>query len=150
MKHSFDTHKYIKALVAQGMQETQAEVIIDSIVDARDYDFSKLATKEQMAVIQRDIENIYKEMDSSKAELRKEISNTKIELRKEIENTKIELRKEIESVRIELKKDNELLRHELRAEIANVKYDILKWIIPLMLSNTIAIFGIIVTMIYKG
>lgn len=66
MSHSFDTHKYIKALVAQGMKEPQAEMIVSTIVESRDFDLSRLATKEQLTLIQKDIDLLKKEIDHIK------------------------------------------------------------------------------------
>ena len=76
MSHSFDTHKYIKALVAKGIKEPQAEVIITSIADSRDFDLSRLATKEQLAKVQNDLDMLRKEIEFVKKEiemLRKEV-----------------------------------------------------------------------------
>ncbi len=46
--HSFDTHAHVKALIKAGLEEPQAEAIIKTIVNSREYDFSKLATKEEL------------------------------------------------------------------------------------------------------
>lgn len=40
---SFDTHKHIKELQACGFDEKQAEVLVRSLLEARDYDLRKLA-----------------------------------------------------------------------------------------------------------
>jgi hypothetical protein len=53
--HAFDTHKYIKELTKSGFKEAQAEIIIKSILESRDYDFTKLATKEQVALIEKEM-----------------------------------------------------------------------------------------------
>lgn len=58
-------------------------------------------------------------------------------------------KEQLENTKIDLKKDNELLRQELKADIANIKFDILKWILPFVLSNTIAILGIIVALFFR-
>ena len=181
MKHSFDTHKHIKALIAQGMQEAQAETIVSTIVESKEFDLSKLATKEQLALVQKDIDSLKKdieyiknntatkeELHSVRIELKKDNQLLKQELKKDNEVLRQELKKDnqllkqelkadIANVRIELKKDNEVLRQEvkadlasLRAEVSSVKFDILKWIIPFMLTNTIAILGIIVAVFFRG
>jgi hypothetical protein len=53
MYHTFDTYKYIKALVAQGMKEPQAEIIINSIADSREIDLSHLSTREQVNALEK-------------------------------------------------------------------------------------------------
>src|SRR2546423_14509787 len=50
--HTFDTHEYIKELIKAGLKEKQAEVIVKGFLQSRDYDFSRLATKEQVTVIE--------------------------------------------------------------------------------------------------
>jgi hypothetical protein len=170
MKHSFDTHKHIKALIAQGMQEAQAETIVSTIVESKEFDLSKLATKEQLALVQKDIDSLKKDIEYIKnnTATKEELHNVRIELQKDNEALRQELKKDnqllkqelkadIANVKTELKKDNEVLRQEvkadlasLRAEVSSVKFDILKWIIPFMLTNTIAILGIIVAVFFRG
>lgn len=45
---AFDTHNYIKEIVKTGITEPQAEAIAKFVSDSRNYDFSRLATKEQV------------------------------------------------------------------------------------------------------
>ncbi len=99
MTHSFDTHKYIKALVAKGMEEPQAELIISTIVETREFDLSKLATKEQFAKIENEI--------------------------------------------LLIKKDISFMKENMatKADLATMKYDILKWLIPFLVGIIIAIFA---------
>lgn len=60
---TFDTHQHIKDLVKSGFKEKQAEGIVKSLVASRDFDFSKLATKEQLELVEARIErNILKWM----------------------------------------------------------------------------------------
>ncbi len=63
---NFDTHKYIKELESSGFNEKQAEVIVKSLLDSRDYDLSKLATREQVNALQNDVAIIRKEMEAYK------------------------------------------------------------------------------------
>lgn len=58
---TFDTHAFIKQLVATGMPEPQAEAVTNMVRDARDHDMSHLATK---------------------ADLRAELAETKADLMK--------------------------------------------------------------------
>jgi hypothetical protein len=55
--HSFDTHAHVKALITAGLEEPQAEAIIKTLVNSREYDFSKLATKEQLAHLEEKLTN---------------------------------------------------------------------------------------------
>ena len=109
MTHSFDTHKYIKALVAKGMKEPQAELIISTIVETREFDLSKLVTKEEFA------------------ELR---SYTREQFTKF--STEIDI----------IKRDLASLKENMatKVDLAELKFDILKWLIPFLVGIVIAIF----------
>ena len=70
----FDTHAYVKRLVAAGMPEPQAEIIADeqrSLID------NKLATKQDIkaleAATKRDIAEIRRDMKEMEAGLRRDI-----------------------------------------------------------------------------
>ena len=56
MHQTFDTYKSVKALVAQGFKEPQAEVIVNAIAESREFDLSKLATKEQVNALAKVVE----------------------------------------------------------------------------------------------
>ncbi len=45
---SFDTHKFIKKIQSAGFKEKEAEAIVDVLMESRDFDLSKLATKDQI------------------------------------------------------------------------------------------------------
>ena len=102
---TFDTHKYIKSLQETGFNEKQAEMLVKSLLESRDFDLSILATREQVAKVE--------------AKLQKEIATT----REQVSNVKSDLQK----------------------EISNVKSDLLKWILPLI----IPMFGMMALIIFK-
>ena len=120
--YSLDTHESVKYLVKSGIKEEQAEKIVHLVHKSRNYDMANLVTKDQL--------------ESTKNALKADIA----ELRTEVTEVKSELKAEIAELRTEIAK----VRSELKTDIANIKFDILKWIIPLMLSNTVAIIGIVV------
>jgi len=53
--HSFDTYKFIKIIKNAGLTEEQAEAIVNTVAESREYDFSKLATTEQLHAIEEKI-----------------------------------------------------------------------------------------------
>lgn len=83
---TFDTHKHIKSLQETGFNEKQAEKLVKSLLESRDFNISILATREQL--------------------------------------TKVEAK--------------------LQKEIANVKTNILKWMLPFMLSSFTMIVAIMI------
>jgi hypothetical protein len=84
---TFDTHKYIKSLQESGFNEKQAEMLVKSLLESRDFDLSILATREQVSKIESNLEQ-----------------------------------KIIE------------LKSELKESISSIKHDMLKWIVPMMLT----------------
>jgi hypothetical protein len=61
---SFDTHKFVKSFTVVGMKEEQAEAIVTAIVESRDHDLSKLATKDQLEAVKAQIETVRVQLDS--------------------------------------------------------------------------------------
>ena len=110
---SFDTHKCIKELQQNfGFNEKQAEGVVKAIIESKDYDLSKLATKEQLSVIQSDIALVRKEMQT------------------------FATREQL------LEVENKILQSKitLKEEISKSKNETLKWMISLFITLIIAIF----------
>ena len=66
----FDTHKYIKLLKSKGLKETQAESIVQVISESREFDISRLATKEQLENVKVQIDNLEKRFDRLEQEVK--------------------------------------------------------------------------------
>lgn len=111
---TFDTHKYIKSLQETGFNEQQAEILVKSLLESRDFDLSILATREQISEVKTEIA----QLDSK---LSKEISAT----REQVSEVKSDLQKDIAGV---------------KAEIKQSKVDTLKWIIPILIAIFVATF----------
>ncbi|MSO13562.1 DUF1640 domain-containing protein [Rickettsiales endosymbiont of Trichoplax sp. H2] len=108
---TFDTHKYIKSLQETGFNEQQAEMLVKSLLESRDFDLSILATREQVAEV--------------KSDLQKKISEAKSDLQKDIN-------------KIEDKFDKKF--STLEEKIDKNKYDLVKWLVTLFITMIIAIY----------
>ncbi len=95
---TFDTHKYIKSLQETGFNEQQAEILVKSLLESRDFDLSILATREQVADAKSDLQKDIAQLDSK---LSKEISEVKSDLQKDIATT----REQISEVKSDLQKE---------------------------------------------
>ena len=84
---SFDTHRFVKRLVATGMDETTAEVLADEHVNLLN---SNLATKQNLK--------------QTEAELTFKIEKVRAELTVEIEKVRTDLTVEIRTIKAELLK----------------------------------------------
>jgi len=71
---SFDTHKHVKEFVKAGMPELQAEAIVELIHKSRDYDLSKLATKEQIILLDHKIESLSNEYEQKIAHIEEKMA----------------------------------------------------------------------------
>jgi predicted nucleic acid-binding Zn-ribbon protein len=145
---NFDTHKYIEFLIGKGLKKAQAESIVEVVSKSRDYDLSKLATKDQVKLVEATLRGEIKEVKGEITTLREEIEGVK----KEIMSVKGELtgvKGELTGVKGEIM--------SVKREILDVKVElhkeimvILKWMIPLFMSTTLAIIGLIITMSFKS
>lgn len=115
---TFDTHKYIKSLQETGFNEKQAEILVKSLIESRDFDLSTLATREQ-------INNV-------ESKLSKDIADVESKLSKDIANVRTDLQKEIIDVKDQVK--------EIKGEVSKNKYDIIKWMVTLFVTTLIAIY----------
>ena len=109
---TFDTHKYIKSLQESGFNEKQAEMLVKSLLESRDFDLSILATREQVS--------------KTEASLEKQISA----IREQV----TQLDGKIDKVESNLEQKIIELKSELKESISSIKHDMLKWIVPMMLT----------------
>jgi phosphopantetheine adenylyltransferase len=144
---TFDTHKYIKSLQETGFNEQQAEMLVKSLLESRDFDLSILATREQVAdlksELQKDIAATHEQISEVKSDLQKNIAQLDSKLSKEISEVKSELQKEIAATREQVTHVENKLQKEIAAtrdEIKQSKVDMLKWIVPIFITILIAIF----------
>jgi SMC interacting uncharacterized protein involved in chromosome segregation len=94
--HTFDTHEYIKSFKQTGMKEVQAEAIVKAIKESRDFDFSRLATKDQIKLLQSDIKGVEQRLEA-------EIKGVEQKLEQKIETSEERLRGEIKDVEVKIK-----------------------------------------------
>ena len=83
---TFDTHKYIKSLQESGFNEKQAEMLVKSLLESRDFDLSILATREQVAQLDGKIDkvesNLNAKIDKVESNLEKKIIEVKYDILK--------------------------------------------------------------------
>ena len=118
---TFDTHKYIKSLQESGFNEKQAEMLVKSLLESRDFDLSILATREQVARLDGKIDKI-------ESNLNTKIDKVESNLEKQISAT----REQVSNVETQIK--------ELSNTISSNKYDIIKWMVTLFITMIIAIY----------
>jgi phenylalanyl-tRNA synthetase alpha subunit len=145
---SFDSHALVKVLIAEGLNEPVAEAIINAIKVSRDTDFSRLVSKEQVSLLEKDIETL-RDNVASKTDLI-EVRN---ELKNEINEVKTELKSEITEVKNELRKDIELIRKEItikadKIDLEKTKIQLIMWMGGFFVASTSIILGFLKYLIH--
>jgi hypothetical protein len=133
-----DTLAISKRLQAAGMPAKQAEaqaeilgeIIIHNLVSKADLEHAK---NETIAII----ESSRRETQESIRETQESIELLRKETKTDIENLRKETKTDIENLR----KDFLLELGNLRIENGHIKYDIMKWMIPLLAGQLIAAAG---------
>src|SRR3989338_2591543 len=122
---AFDTYTHINELKKAGFKEEQAAVIIKSLMDSRETDFASLATKEQVANLERTMAK-KEELAEAIADVTDRIAELRTELKTEISELRTALKTEIS---------------ELRTEIKDLQINLIKWMVGLMIAFSGIIFA---------
>ena len=155
---AFDTHRFVKHLTENGFTEQQAEVLADEQVHLLN---TNLATQADVAAIQREIVGVKRDIEALRQEtktgiagvqrdieaLRQEtkadIEALRQETKADIEALRLGTKADIEALRLGTKADIEALRLGTKADMAEVKSDLLKW----MMGALIAQGGVVVALL---
>jgi hypothetical protein len=108
---NFDTHKSIKFLVAKGMKTAQAESIVEVVSQSRDHDYSKLATRDQLKLLEAETRGEFKAVRGKIAALREELKG-------------------------EIKASEE----RVVGQIISANHNTLKWMVALLVGVMLAVF----------
>ena len=121
----FDTFDYAKKLQRAGLTEEQASVHVEALRTLVEHD---LATKQDIANVQRDIAELRKETQQNIESLRKETQQSIESLRKETQQGIESLRKETDVKLAEL-------NVSLVKEIATAKAETIKWVAGMLVAQ---------------
>ena len=129
---AFDTHRFVKNLMANGFTEKQAEVLASQQIALLN---SNLATKADIESVNERIEALRSDTERLIAELRSDTEKYIAELRSD---TKV------------LRSDTEKLRLETVARNAELKADLHRWIVTVVLTVTgivVAVGSVVVALL---
>lgn len=145
MEHlaNFDTHGAVKRLLAVGLEDKVAEEIVASMVLSRDYDLSKLVTKDEFFKSQQKNAERFNSFDKRFDAVDKEIALIHQEIKnltKQFKSDNEALRKDTKSEfsKVDLKID--ALKKDVVAEIAKSKTETIKWLVGLFVGSAVAYF----------
>ena len=140
---NFDTHAAVKRLIAVGLQDRVAEEVVTSIALGRDYDFSKLVTKEEFFNFKEEFFKFREEFSEYKQEVSERFNKIETEIaliKQEIKALRKEFKAEISVLRQEQETGFATLSIQLSTEIVKSKHETLRWIIGLFIALAVAIF----------
>ena len=125
---AFDSHQFVKHLTDSGFTEEQAEALA---TEQGALLTSNLATKAELALVQREIEALRQETKAELALVQREIEALRQETKAELAL----VQREIEALRQETKANIEALRQETKAAIEGLKSDLLKWLFGALIAQ---------------
>ena len=132
----FDTHAVIKRLQESGFSEQQAETMAGVLQDTQKMSFEHLATKRDIQDLQRDL----KELEAStKRDLKELEAGTKRDLKELEAGTKRDLKELETNLRRDMKEMEITLRRDIDVKLAELKADLLKWTVSLLLAQAAVI-----------
>ena len=111
---AFDTHAFVKRLTQTGMNEQQAEILVECQAQLIN---DSLATKQDIEEVKRDIEEVKRDIEEVKQdieEVKRDIEALRLETKKDIEALRLATEQSIEKLRLETKKDIETLRTDMQ------------------------------------
>lgn len=119
-----DTLKAYEALTAADMPDRQARALVTIVQELQETRLAEVAGKADIGAL--------------KTELKEDIGSLRAEMKEDIASLRAELKEDIVSLRAEMKALE--ARHEIKftaleAKIDRVKFDLLKWFIPLILGQ---------------
>ena len=146
MMHSdmyFDTHKHIKILIQHGIKEQQAESIVDLVLQSREFDISRLATKDQVDALSLSTKDQVDALNISTKDqinaLQVQIDALSLSTKDQFDAMKLSMKDQfatqevkINALRQEFKQDLKTETTSVRAEITEVKYAIVKGYISII------------------
>jgi hypothetical protein len=123
-------------LKAAGFTEGRAEAVTRGLKNARDLDFSDLATKADLAVLEVDMAGMKTEIAGMKAE----IAGVKIE----IAGSKTEIADVKAYVAVlSAKMDNYAANYATKAELSDMRNDIIRWVFGIALGQAALIIALL-------
>ncbi len=115
---TFDTLTYAKKLEEAGFTSQQAEVQAYALGDIID---ERLATKHDIALIRKDIEQIHLQIETLREGTKKDIETLREGTKKDIETLREGTKKDIETFRESMKKDMETLRESMKKDMETLR-----------------------------
>ena len=126
---TFDTLAFSRRLRGAGFNEDQAEAVVDVVTQAVE---GGVATR-------ADVHDVGMAVTNLRAELKQDIADLRTELKQDTASLRTELKQDTASLRTELKQDIA----KVRVEMADMRSELIRWMVGLMLAQATIIIGAI-------
>ena len=165
---NFDTHAAVKRLHDAGLENKIAEEIVSSMVLSRDYDLSKLVTKDQLFRFKeefgehkQEVSERFNKIDTEIALIKQEIKALRKDTKADIDALRKDTKADIDALRKDTKADIDALRKDTKAnidalrkdviaEVAKGKSDIVKWMVGLFVIQATSTIALLVTFLIRS
>ena len=128
MAATLGTLQIAKRLEAAGMAQRAAETLAELLQER------EVASREAVAT-KADIESL-------RSETKADIELLRAEIKADIELLRSETKADIDALRVSTRADLERVEGRLEGKIVEAKFDLLKWIAPLMAAQLLALAGL--------
>ena len=150
----FDTHRFVRNLIASGFTERQAEALASEQINLLN---SNLATKSDIAAVLAEVKSVKSDVEILRLSTQSDInalrlstqSDTealRVSTHSDIETLRVSTQSDLETVRLSIQSDIEALRLSTEARIERAKYDTVKWMIGAMVAQSAIIISLSVTL----
>ena len=140
---AFDTLKLSRRLEAAGMSVPQAISVAEALAETM---VVEPASRSDVQGLEAEFRLARQETRFELDKLNAEIDKLRQEVHAEIGKLRQEMHAEIGKLRQEMQTELAKLRGELAAGLATVKFDLLRWIVPLILAQMAMTLGLFVRM----
>ena len=110
-RFAFDTHTFVKCLTRAGMDEQQAEALVECQVRLIN---DSLATKQDIEEVKRDIEEVKRDIEALRLATKQDIEALRLATEQSIEKLRLATEQSIEALRLETKKDIAALKTDMQ------------------------------------
>ena len=147
MSMSAQTIRVYNILKSRNFSDQEAQEVVDFVESsAKD----GLATKEDIHGLKTEFKE---DIQALRTEFKEDIYALRTELKEDIQALRTELKEDIQALRTELKEDIQALRTELKediyalkADMANLKVDLIKWMMGVGVAAVIVVVGSIASL----
>jgi SpoVK/Ycf46/Vps4 family AAA+-type ATPase len=150
----FDTHAVIRRLQESGFSEQQAEAVTGVLQEAQKTALENLATKldiqdlqrdlkEREAATQRDLQDLRRDLKEFEAATKRDFKELEAATKRDLKELEATTTRDIQDLQRDLKEMETTLRKDMEVKLAELKADLLKWTVGMLLAQIAVIAALV-------